>query len=321
MFCWGVFSARVGFGLSKTPRPLRHKRLNDSRGFTLVELLVVIAIIGILIALLLPAIQSAREAGRRTQCMNNLKEIGLAVHAYHGVRKMLPSSRECDHKATWLVQIMPYLEEKALGAQWKPGLCFYDQTPAMRETLVEVFLCPNRGRSRPLVSSTPDSTHSHPAGPYPSAYTDYAATSTTFTKDSGGNDLTGMAQRVFNGALIYGDFNETTQAVVITGMRSLTSFKKITDGTSKTFVAGETTAYQAAGIAAYNGDYNWGWVLNEEHPIRPGNVQENAFGSDHPGVCNFAFVDGSVRSMSNETDIKLLKALTTRAGGETISAF
>src|SRR5216117_488916 len=82
------------------------------RAFTLVELLVVIAIIGILIALLLPAVQAAREAGRRTQCLNNLKQQGLAIQGFHSARKMLPSSRACDHKETWLVMIMPYLEEK-----------------------------------------------------------------------------------------------------------------------------------------------------------------------------------------------------------------
>ncbi len=286
-------------------------RRHSTAAFTLVELLVVIAIIGILVAMLLPAVQSAREASRRTQCLNNLKEMGLAVHSFHGIRKMLPSSRACDHKDTWLVQIMPYLEEKALGIQWKPGICFYDQTPAMRETLVDVYLCPNRGRGRPLVISTPDGLHSHPTGPYPSAYTDYAATSTTFTSDSTG-DLTGQEQRKFDGAMIYGDYNEKSQDLVITGMRSLTSFKKITDGTSKTFLAGETTSYQAEKIAAYNGDFNWGWVINESEPIREGNAKSNSFGSDHPGVCNFALVDGSARSMSNQSDIKLLKALVTR---------
>ncbi len=126
------------------------------RAFTLVELLVVIAIIGILIALLLPAIQAAREAGRRTQCINNLKQQGLAVQSFHSVRKALPSSRACDHKETWLVQIMPFIGEQTAFAQWKPGACFYDQTAEMRQWIVPSYLCPNRGAGRPFVPSTPD---------------------------------------------------------------------------------------------------------------------------------------------------------------------
>jgi len=129
---------------------------NRSRAFTLVELLVVIAIIGILIALLLPAIQAAREASRRAQCINNLRQQATAVQTFHSARKMLPSSRACDHKETWLVQIMPYIGEKPLWDQWKPGACFYDQNKMARETLVPTYLCPNRGSVRPLVQSTPD---------------------------------------------------------------------------------------------------------------------------------------------------------------------
>ena len=171
---------------------------------------------------------------------------------------------------------------------------FFDQTPAMQSTLVGAYLCPDRGTGRPLVMSTHDGLHSHPAGPYPSAYTDYAASSTTFTSDSTG-DLTGQEQRKFDGAMIYGAYAEADQELVIHGMRSLTSFKKITDGISKTFLAGETTEYQAATIAAYNGDYNWGWVIRCLAPIREGSAKTNAFGSDHPGVCHFVFVDGSAR--------------------------
>jgi len=90
--------------------------MRSRRAFTLVELLVVIAIIGILVALLLPAIQAAREAARRSQCMNNLKQIGLATHGFHDSRKALPPFRVMDHQQTWLVLILPYLEETQLVA-------------------------------------------------------------------------------------------------------------------------------------------------------------------------------------------------------------
>ena len=302
-------------------------------GFTLVELLVVIAIIGILIAMLLPAVQAAREAARRTQCLNNLKQQGLAVQSFHAARKMLPSSRTCDHKETWLVQIMPYLDERNAAAQWKSGTCFYDQTPAMREWLVPTYLCPNRGAGRPLVPSTPDNSvqdgdldHVHPATdpnghPWPGAYSDYAACSSTINPFTP-TVLVRSAQIAFDGALIYGNYSEFPKLpLVIHGWHSHTTLKSITDGTSKTFLAGETTAFLAANIAAYNGDGNWGWVIGPNDPLHIGSEPVNGFGSDHPGVCNFAFVDGSARSMSNSTSIKILQALITRAGGETVGGF
>src|SRR5262244_2375336 len=85
--------------------------------FTLVELLVVIAIIGILVALLLPAIQAAREAARRAQCSNNLKQMGLATLNFESSRKLLPPERVADHQQTWMVLLLPYMEETQLGSQ------------------------------------------------------------------------------------------------------------------------------------------------------------------------------------------------------------
>ena len=84
------------------------------RGFTLVELLVVIAIIGVLVALLLPAVQSAREAARRLQCSNHLRQIGLAVQNYHSARNELPPMRVDDHQPTWLMLILDYIEESQI---------------------------------------------------------------------------------------------------------------------------------------------------------------------------------------------------------------
>src|SRR5277367_746607 len=88
------------------------------RGFTLIELLVVIAIIAVLIALLLPAVQSAREAARRIQCVNNLKQLGLAMHNYQSAINTLPQGMNGDAWGTWLNAILPYVEQQNLFSAW-----------------------------------------------------------------------------------------------------------------------------------------------------------------------------------------------------------
>src|SRR5947209_3255451 len=124
-------------------RPIKHIT-SARRGFTLVELLVVIAIIAVLVGLLLPAVQKAREAGARTSCANNLKQIGLALHMYHQDQKTLPTSRLSDLHATWAVLIMPYLEQDNLYKQWNLPLTYYEQSDVARKTPVPVYFCPSR---------------------------------------------------------------------------------------------------------------------------------------------------------------------------------
>jgi prepilin-type N-terminal cleavage/methylation domain-containing protein/prepilin-type processing-associated H-X9-DG protein len=146
------------------------------RGFTLVELLVVIAIIGILIALLLPAVQSAREAARRTQCTNQLKQLGLASHNYHDARKRLPPAIEIANATAgatdllstyrnpgfgpnWLVHLLPYFEQSALYEQYSAGITNFapskgaDQSwRAIRTTTISNLLCPSDVKEQQLTA-------------------------------------------------------------------------------------------------------------------------------------------------------------------------
>ena len=156
----------AGFKASEVSRALR-------RGFTLIELLVVMAIIAILAGLLLPAVQRARESANRISCANNLKQIGLAMHAYHNSYRALPASRYSTAGATWAVMIMPYLEQKGLFDLWTLSAAYDQQSDTARLTPMPIYFCPSRARGSigfPSVSGDP------PDGPVnvPGALGDYA---------------------------------------------------------------------------------------------------------------------------------------------------
>ena len=279
------------------------------------ELLVVIAIIGILIALLLPAVQSAREAARRMQCANNLKQVGLAVHMFHDARKMLPPCRIEDQYLTWSALILPYMEQVSMADQWDDTRSYYMQPQIARENIVSAYLCPSRGRSGDELLVD------YGNKGYPGAVGDYQASYATSRKEA--YDYEG------EGAFIAAKWPgfPSKPGGSVKGWYSLTSLKSITDGTSKTFMVGEVTALRARACPTYNGDNNGFVVAGPGYPIARSTSQMeqdddyefHGFGSEHPGVCQFVFCDGSVHAIPVEISTVVLGYLVDRADGEVVN--
>ncbi len=132
-------------------------------GFTLIELLVVIAIIGVLIAILLPAVQSAREAARSTDCKSRVRQLAMATHMHHDAFGFFPPARyesrpdadpvdQCGLETpTWLARVMPFIEQSALGEQWDFSIPWHQHPESVRKTVPDIFLCPSRrSGTRPL---------------------------------------------------------------------------------------------------------------------------------------------------------------------------
>lgn len=329
--------------------------MKNRSGFTLVELLVVIAIIGILVALLLPAVQAAREAARRIQCLNHLRQFGLALHSYHGVRGEFPSSPSAKPSASGLdfresnhLLLMPYFEQQSLANLYDTSNTWQNQTPEVARSVVSLFLCP---------SSSADATHAYPllgAGglDFPSGDT-YGVNHYAYSK--GATDAWCLSGEV--GDLERGIF-ELNRSV---------SMKNITDGSSHTIAMGEAdTAFPVChgarcttpieGLQA-----SQAWLIGE-----PGNdvligfgfVVASAYGSTiesmnkmpvtdtavhlpsltdcrssdegglhstsnfrsvHPGGCHFLFADGSATLLSDSIDMKSYQALSTIQGSEAVS--
>jgi len=155
--CERVAKARRIYG----ERTYGQRLLDGKSGFTLVELLVVIAIIGILIGLLLPAVQAAREAGRRTQCKNNLKQFGLAIHNYHDSQGVFPPGgiygktkdpTKNDFFMSTTSMLLPYFEQKNLQSIYDFGIPWHKQLPQVAQTSIPLFLCPSNQKDALLTS-------------------------------------------------------------------------------------------------------------------------------------------------------------------------
>jgi prepilin-type N-terminal cleavage/methylation domain-containing protein len=292
-----------------------------SRGFTLVELLVVIAIIGVLIALLLPAVQAAREAARRSQCTNNLKQIGLALHMYHDVYNVLPSGYMAFNAKTgkpdpfgvpgwgWEARCLPFLEqgtvEKSLVNYSLPVADAANEKA--RHTPLAVFRCPS-DTGEPIFKYEDED---HPSG-------------------GGSSGEQALEFPTSNYVGVFGTLNVHYCGQLQPGQQctsdgtffhnSRIRFADIIDGLSQTYIVGERASL--LGYATWIGTPSAdacaaGLVLGTaSYPPNSKADDIHNFSSQHPTGTNFLAGDGSVRLVSETIDTTVYKALCTRAGGD-----
>jgi prepilin-type N-terminal cleavage/methylation domain-containing protein len=311
----------------QAPR-LRHGgRQKRGSGFTLVELLVVIAIIAVLIGLLLPAVQSAREAARRISCSNNMRQVGLGCLQYHESRGFLPPARLADQHVTWAVVILPFLEQQTGYDLWDVPARYYAQSAAARSVQVPAFYCPTR---RP-----PGGLSTQGDGTSPGALSDYAASCGSLVRYTGASPNWQDSINA-NGAIITSRSTVTSSRV--TRYDGLVSMAAITDGTSHTSLLGEKyvrRSQHGIGVpgeanasgdgSVYNGDHEWWYsrVAGAGMPLCDGPddtspYHATRFGSDHPGICQFVLCDGSVRALATSTPTNVLAAMTQRNDGQVV---
>ncbi len=315
------------------------KGLPASRGFTLVELLVVIAIIGILIALLLPAIQAARESARRTQCINNLKQIGLGMNNYVSSKKAFPPGQKnpCSNckQYAWSAFFLDYLEE----GQIKEKIDF-KQAPAAADnreaasTIIPIYICPSstrrdssRGDDQRIVDLNGNGSYDASTGEE-MACIDYAGIGgPTPENDLFKNPATGEQYKRQSGVL-----NNTDQL----GTNADVSVRvaKITDGLSKTMLVGELSGRGVESGSTFRGPWSTGqnvitvprstpanipWINPQppEFDPWPSTANSSLF-SDHPQGVNILYCDGSVHFLAEDAALPVLLSLASRAGGEII---
>ncbi len=297
------------------------------RGFTLIELLVVIAIIAILIGLLLPAVQQAREVARRTQCKNNLKQVGLAIHNYHDVYNTFPNvnANSALSGGSPFTSILPLIDQGNSFSHYDFNRTNSDpHNIAVTGQVIPSYSCPSSPMRRDVPSCSSDS------GRAPG---NYAVCIGTEAYNPYWSYIPGTPRPNLNGAIVYTDSTS-----------GKTRFRDFTDGTTTTLMIGETAYHlpdykfrsgSCAGEPRYSFTY-WSvpypgsTACTTKYAFNPHDQQDDgiydpgwtqSFRSDHLGGVQFTFADGSVHFISENIDADILDGLSTRNGGEVIGEF
>ncbi|WP_237228285.1 DUF1559 domain-containing protein [Rubinisphaera sp. JC750] len=327
---------------------------SGKHGFTLIELLVSISIIAVLIALLLPAVQQSRAAARSTSCKNNLKQLALAVHNFHDVNNAVPPARMIldsvpsdvpgetagRDEPSWLIWLLPYLEQATLSDRWDEFAVYNQQDDASRFQALPIFLCPERHSASDAHAPEREIWIVAPCGCMAGkqtvpggAVTDYAGNHGDLSPGSSGATTDFYWGGKGTGVLISSRPVTDNSGDVQRDWKDKVRFCDITDGTTNTFLIGEThIPLGQMNRSPYNGPaylgrylFHFARLAGPGVPISHGpqdtRAFEYSFGSNHKGFVNFAFADGRVTSVNTSLSSRLAGHLANRKDGQQVGEF